>query len=120
MESNREQGDQQYRKSRQQERCGAQSWVVWEALQPLVHKKPGHRESYQARKSHEVNKIPGQQRYDLPYTGAHYFADADLFLSLLCGKGDQPQQTQTGDQYGEDGKGGKYLASFLVGGVLRV
>src|SRR5882672_8660824 len=118
MEHYCEQGDQQDRNCGQQEGCKGQSCVVGEDLQPFVHEEPGHGECYETGEAYEEYKIPGEEGDDLSHTCSQHLPDADLFLSLLGGKCNQPQEAQAGDQDGKDGKCGEYFASFLVGGVL--
>jgi hypothetical protein len=109
MENNRQHRDQQHRECREEVGRHGKPGSKREIIQPLVHKKPGYGAGDKTRKSNQQHKIAGDHRDDSAYACPQYLTDADLLAALFGGKGDQSQETQTGDDDRQPGKGGEDL-----------
>ncbi len=82
MEGYREHGDKCHDNSGDCKDPPREGDTVGEALQPIVHDKPGKGYCDNDRKGHQEEKIPADEQQYPGHGSTHYLPDADLFGAL--------------------------------------
>ena len=71
-------------------------------LQPSLHQDKSQWQGEQVTDDNQYEIFPEEELQDMQESGSIYFADGDLFFSLLCRKSDQWINTESGNQDTED------------------
>ncbi len=100
--------DQQDEARGQKKDPGAQTRPIIETLEPIMGEGIGHGPGEGAGDADQDEHIPGDQTQDGGQGRPQNFPDADFLFLLFDDEGDQAEQSDGGDRYGDDGKARDY------------
>jgi len=94
--------------------------MIGKGAEPGAHDEISRRPGDYLRGNHQSDRILREEKDYVFIRGAEYFADSDFPCALPGGEPGEPEQSDTGDEYGEHGKITEYPADPFIRAVETV